>query len=606
MSVRSPDKAGRVLLWVPLLPALIVRVLSLKQYVSGNPFANHLFSDAHNYHQWAAAIASGNPPLEPFYQAPLYPHFLALLLRFPGDHFLPIYMIQLILGVLSVHIVSRLALLFLRPLPSAIAATLFGLLPYSIYFEHKLYPEPLSLVVALLALYMGARDWKSARGSVWAGAAAGLAATARANLIAFGLLLPLSLLRNSPGRSFAYLAAFAMLVLPVTVWNVATGGGLTLVAANGGEVFCHGNNSNALGSMGKIPGFKSEIGSMAKSSIAFASKETGRELNSAGASRYWFARGLRWIARNPAASVRLEIRKAYLIFSSRFTPLSSFYDFEKERFTGDAIPWHLLHYPLWILALAGLLLRRRGGLPIPGAIHLYAAIQFLTLMLFFVSTRYVILLLPVIALYAGAGVEAILYRRRRAGVVAVLVAGLLVAIWADRSPGRERATPYAQLASIRISEGNRTEAIALFAEAARLSPMELIHHQNLAMEREKEGDIAGAREAMEVPIRMGIADGRTLGYYGSLLIAQQEWELAEKYLGEAVNAEPNRLLSRLLLGEVYLRMGKWREAEETLLHARRIAPADPRPLRGLLGLYSGPLNAPERAKELSGILERLK
>ncbi len=597
------NRANFLLAGLPLLPGLLLRFFSLRHYLQENPFSAHLFSDSHNYFQWAASIAAGAPWREPFYQAPLYPHFLALMLKIFGESLFPIYAAQLLLGCLSIYLVSRIALLFLRPPAAAAAALLYGVLPYPIYFEHKILPETLSIPVGLLALFLAVRAGRSAGGRSLAGAAAGLASIARANLIAFMLLLPMPFLRKEPRRVAAYFAAAFLVVLPVTMWNLAAGGGLIPVAANGGEVFSHGNNSNALGSMGKIPGFKAEIGSMSQSSVAFASRELRRDLNAAGASRYWFGRGFRWIARNPGAWCRLEGMKLRLIVSAHFTPLSAFHDFERDRFGTIAGFLRFLHYPLLVLALAGVLARRRAGKPIPGALHLFAAVQFLTPLIFFVSTRYMTPLLPILALYAGAGVEAIFASRRRWAILGAAAAGMVLAVWVDKPVKAVWATPYAQLASIRSNEGKGGEAISLYAEAVRIAPMELLHHQNLAVEQEKAGDIDAACRSIEVPVRMGIADGRTLGFHGSLLIAQEEWEGAELILREAVLVEPTRLLSRLLLGDVYLRTGQWEKAEDTFLWAGKMAPEDPRSWRGLLELYSGPLRSPLRAERIS---EKLK
>ncbi len=579
---------------------------ALRHYVAENPFAQRLFSDSHHYFRWATAIASGEPWREPFYQAPLYPHFLAGVLRLTGGSLLPVYLAQLLLGCAAVYLVGRLARLFLSPLAAAAAATLYGLLPDPIYFEQKLVPEPLALPVALLAVLLAARAGRTGRGWGAAGAAAGLASIAKANLLALVVLYGVGAARAGRTSSARFLLAAVLFVAPVTAWNLLHGGGFIPVAANGGEVFCHGNNRNAGGSMGAIPGLDADIETMARTSVAFASRETGRKLDAAGASRYWFIRGVKWIASDPKAWLRLEGKKARIVFSAHFTPLSAFQEFERRRFGGPPRALRLLYYPLWILALAGVVSRRRADRAVPGALHLYAALVLLTPLVFFACTRYSLLLLPPAAIYALAGAEALVRARRRTLSAGLVLAAVIVLAAIDRPAGRERATPFTQLASIRSSEGKSDEALELYSEALRLAPHERVNYENLAVEMEKRGDLKGARRVIEQELERFPESGNTWGYYGTILTALREWPGAEKALREAIRIEPGRSLSHLLLGRVFAETGRWREAEGEFLRAGSLDDADPRPLRALAGLYTGPLEDGAKARSVMAHLRALE
>ena len=73
-----------LLLGVALL-ALVVRLVYVWQ-ISQAPFFTLRIGDADAYHQWALRIASGDWFGEgAFYQAPLYPYFLAVLYSVLGD-----------------------------------------------------------------------------------------------------------------------------------------------------------------------------------------------------------------------------------------------------------------------------------------------------------------------------------------------------------------------------------------------------------------------------------------------------------------------------------------------------------------------------------------
>src|SRR6185295_10632701 len=75
-----------LLLAVALL-ALVVRLVYIKQ-IANAPFYALRIGDAAAYHQWALQIAGGDwlgRGVGVFYQAPLYPYFLAVVYRAFGD-----------------------------------------------------------------------------------------------------------------------------------------------------------------------------------------------------------------------------------------------------------------------------------------------------------------------------------------------------------------------------------------------------------------------------------------------------------------------------------------------------------------------------------------
>ncbi|MFH1680613.1 MAG: tetratricopeptide repeat protein [Candidatus Eisenbacteria bacterium] len=583
----------RVLLWVlPVAAGFLLRAFSLARYLGGNPFASRLFSDAHHYAEWARLIVAGDAPREAFYQAPFYPYFLSLLFRLFGERLVPVYAAQLLIGTGSIVLVVILARAILPRKAAVAAATAYALHPYPVYFEGKLNPETVSLFLALFALLLASRPRPRTRGWIAAGLLAGVAALARANLLLFGLLFPLVVFRRRRSGALVFIGAFLLVILPVFARNLAAGGGLVPVAANAGEVFAHGNNPSARGSMGRVRGLRADIETLGAESRRVASERLGRPANAGEASAFWFREGFRWIRENPGAYLVLELRKIRLLLSARFTPLGSFFDFETSRFPGVPGSLALLHYPVLLLAALAVV-RSEARRGIPAAVCVFAGVQLFTLLFFFVSTRYLLPLLPVLALLAGAGVA---YGLRGRGVYAALalVFPVLLLALADAQDDRPHATPYAQLASIRSEEGRTEEAVSLFEEALRISPLELRHYQNLAREHETRGDLPAALSVVGRAVRAGISDGRTLGYYGALLSRAGEDAEAERVLREAVRVEPNRARTRFELGLVLEKTGRREEAAEAYREAARLNPDDPDPRRALLRLRDA---APEGWEE---------
>src|SRR6266700_3833284 len=91
-------KALRERYWVILLgvwlAAFGVRLLYLWQ-IRDAPFFDLRIGDAQAYHEWAKRIAAGDWLGQGvFYQAPLYPYFLAIVYRIFGDSILPVRLVQ--------------------------------------------------------------------------------------------------------------------------------------------------------------------------------------------------------------------------------------------------------------------------------------------------------------------------------------------------------------------------------------------------------------------------------------------------------------------------------------------------------------------------------
>ena len=80
------------------LLALVLRLVYIWQ-ISHAPFFDLRLGDAEAYHQWALRIANGDWIGEGvFYQAPLYPYFLAIVYKVFGDGPTMVRFIQAVVG----------------------------------------------------------------------------------------------------------------------------------------------------------------------------------------------------------------------------------------------------------------------------------------------------------------------------------------------------------------------------------------------------------------------------------------------------------------------------------------------------------------------------
>src|SRR5581483_11659697 len=91
----------RSILIVVFAAALLVRLVHVWQ-LRPSPFSSILMGDARGYDEWAQRIAHGDwIGTDVFYQAPLYPYFLAVLYTLFGRHLLLVRIVQAFVGASS-------------------------------------------------------------------------------------------------------------------------------------------------------------------------------------------------------------------------------------------------------------------------------------------------------------------------------------------------------------------------------------------------------------------------------------------------------------------------------------------------------------------------
>ena len=89
------NKKEKIALIVILLLALILRMAHWLD-VREDPFFAQIIMDSEEYDRWAREIADGNwLGSEVFFQAPLYPYFLAVVYTFFGHSLDAVYLIQI-------------------------------------------------------------------------------------------------------------------------------------------------------------------------------------------------------------------------------------------------------------------------------------------------------------------------------------------------------------------------------------------------------------------------------------------------------------------------------------------------------------------------------
>lgn len=614
-----------------LLVALLVRFAHVAD-VRENPFFEHPVVDAAEYNEWARAIAGGDLLSRGkgvFWQAPLYPYFLAGVFASAGRDFLAPRIAQAYMGAAAVALLFALG----RRAGGTRVALVAGLAgafywPW-VYFDAELLPVGLHLALDLLTtwLLLRAADRPGAtRRWAAAGLAAGLACLTRPTSL---LLLPLVLRwivteRASPGgkrRAAVAAAAFALaafaVVGAVTARNAIVGGDRVLIASSGGLNFYLGNNPDYDRTVHIRPG--------ARWTRVLMLAPYGPGVKASERSAAFYRLGLRWIAGHPREAAALYARKALLFLNDHeiLRNQDPYYFRRFSRFLGPPLLGFAAIAPFAVLGVVRADRRHRAQ----RLLALILAGQVAGVLLFFVTARYRMAAVPYLLVFAALGfwhlVDAVRARRARAAAAGFALCGATLALALMPVRGAERSTfsrEAFELGRIAEERGDRAAARRHYQEAARLDPGDPDAYVHLAIVERDLGESGAALRtldrALEAMPDLGIA------HYviGTILEAGGEWSRAaesyraamrfdpaydraealtrlarvllreskvaesERVVREALERDPERFEARLVLAMVHLAAGRIVEAEAEIRASARANPGDPRPARLLAQL----------------------
>jgi len=526
--------------------ALLVRLIHLAQIRSGPTFDVPLVDGA-NYFRTASAIASGDLPggSQAFWQPPLYPYFLALLLRIFGPNMMAIYVVQAAIGALScllVYLLGRRLFDERSGLAASIIMALYGPL---IHFD----AQPLIPVLHIVLLLGGLlfivraagipeaahspdRDWGIA-GLLW-----GLAVVATPNLLlAVPPVAVWSLKRaRRPAALLLFLLGVGLPIAAVTARNLAVSGEAVLISSNGGINFYIGNNPDYDRTIRIRPGGEFE---------RLASEPENLGILGAGArSRYFVGRARDFLAGYPGAALRLYLRKGLDLAAGREIPRNQ----DQYAARGDSsllalLLWrHGVAFPFGLVAPLALAGACAGARPCPSGrslLLLLASSYALSILLFFPTDRYRLPLVPIAALFAGACFGAPPRTWRRPAFLVLLLAGLVLF----------------NLDALRAGESYPEEEALNRAYALRM-----------------QGRLADART--EYRRALAIRPGRIDAYNALASMAAQEgkWAEAADLYRELLDLAPDFVEVHHSLGQAYLALGRKEEARSEWRIAAGLAP----------------------------------
>jgi len=428
--------------------ALTLRLVYLHE-IQDHPLFRTLMGDPAIYFAQARDITQGKlvPNHAYFHSSPMYPFFLALVVKLGGVGLHTIRVVQSAAGTLSVLLVFLLGRLTVGTRAGLFAALLAALYTPFVFFEGEVLEITLVitfLLGSLIFLQLADRDrrvWKVAA----AGALLGLAGLGKPNLLLFAPAgaLWLALHGRTRRERFArshgvrllpavlFFAAAGVVILPATIHNYRAEGDFIPVSSNGGINFFIGNHTNSPGVFQVPPEMRFDLRLASQSA---AEQETGRALSAGEVSSFWFGRTVEQISGNPGRWLTLMGRKFVLFWNRYEIPNHYHLCYVKQFAPVLQLPIGTFGVvaPLGLFGLA-LALKRRKRV---GLLVLFGLTFMASVLPFFVTGRYRLAIVLVLLVGAGFAVES-LWRAacskdwRTLAVAAIAIAVLGVAVGID-------------------------------------------------------------------------------------------------------------------------------------------------------------------------------
>ncbi len=588
----------RLTLIAIFLVALGLRSIVLYERSSGPGFAVPIV-DAGAYDQMARQLLAGEG-VEPrmFWQPIFYPLFLASVYGLSGGSILAVKILQAILGAITCCLTFVLARKLFDQRVGLLAAGLTACYGPLILFEGELLAAGWAAFwsIALVLLFtLAAQRLQPASGSdsrntagfgaataLGLGAVSALAVLARPSFLPFVGIVWLWLLwrlwrqpkldveqdarearRRLAIAAAAGLAGFMMITLPVAFASERVTGHFGFLPGSGGLNSYIGNNPESCETLSVRPGdaWGELIELPARHGIdGYAER-----------NRFFYGRVVQYLRQQPLDFLSGMAEKALRFANSRELPRNiDVYFARGESKLLAALSWKagLFGFPYGLIfpfAILGLVREwRRLGSPLLLFLTLYP----LAIILVFVTARYRVPIIPVLAIPAAVGLlgfaKACAERGRQLAVAAAtLAAGLLLTTlpgpFCEEALNMEADFFYC-LAFAQAERGDPAGAITHYQRALESDPdLEQVHY-NLGLLYADSDDVESAASHYREAVRLDPEFARAHNNLGSVI---QDQGLVEEAIGHytaAIRTDPELLPAQRNLAKALLSAGRSQEA----------------------------------------------
>ena len=543
-----------------------------------------LIVDAFSYNEWAKNIIQNSWLGDKvFYQAPLYPYFIALIYKIFGIKLFAVRIIQVLMGsatCLLYYYISKKIWGVRAGVIASLLATFYNI--YIFYVPLHLKPtlyiflETLCILLLCLCFYE-----KKKRYFIASGVLLGLMVFTRGNTL---LIVPFLLIwvflsynfKTAIRNYLLILAGLLLILFPVIIRNYVVSGDFVITTSQAGSNFYIGNNLKANGSYVPLisghetPEFE---GSDAK---MIAEKELGRELKPSEVSRYWFTKSFDYIKNNKFHYTMLMWKKIKLMFNHYEVPDSEDFYFYRQHSSILRLP--LIPFGIICpLAFLGMLLLIKDYKKY-SLLYVLVIANFVSIIIFYIFSRYRLPIVPLFIIFSSYAInwftKEIMQKKWKTPLVFGIIC-LLFYLFSHIKMNEIESNLAVSHANMGISYkklGDTSNAKLEYEKAIKVDPDCALAHYNLGNIYHEKGLIKDAIKEYKTTIKITPNDIEARYNLGN---ACQEKGLIEDAIKEykmVVKTDPNHVSALNNLGTAYAIKGKLYKA---IAHWKRVLEIDP-------------------------------
>ena len=544
--------------------AVLFRLIYFSEYVNSEIYPISLTSDSGYYYIWGREIAAGDILGNSVFQKwPLYAYLLGFVFKFISSSISIIYAGQLLLGVLNCVLVFLIAKKFFGSGAGFIAGLLSATYGIFIFYEGLLIYSSLSIFLNSLwfLIFLHIKDRLGLARLFWLGIFLGVCTVTQANVILLGFMCVFWVIykeKMRPGVALKNLSFFfagvACILAVVASRNYLVERRFTLLTGNTGLNFFVGNNPQA-GGLFLVPEFLTPTAKgMLDESASIVRLEAGPQVKTKEISEFWFEKTVDFIKDNPIVFTKLTLKKLlYLaspnefIFESEWGYLRDSVGILKFLFTDLT-----LIMPFAFLGFFVNLKRWRS------TIYLYLGIVSfsLSILLFFMQTKFRLVLVPFLIIFASSGIYFLWGKiirektlARKFLFIAIAISLFLLSLW-------WRSTVVKS-----VSIGYGVSSSDYYLSQAGIC--------------KRSGDYKGALEQLKLA-QLSSPDNPILTYaFGDVYLNMGDYHAAEEMFLMDIKGRPLNINAYYQLGRTYNLQEDFKGAEELLKRALNMAPNDP-------------------------------
>lgn len=541
--------------------ALSVRAVYFNDFRNTDAYPILAYSDGYSYFLWGKDIASGDIwGRLAFMKWPLYAYFLGFLFKMFGSNVTLVYALQFILGAVNCLLVYFIAKAIFNRVVAFFAALFCVWYAVFIFYDSLLIYNTLSLFLnSLLFLsFWYIKDFPSKKNLFWLGLLSGICTITQASILIFSILAAGWILwrgRLSVRKLIYSFSCFCLglsiVIGAVILRNYLVERDFVIIAGNTGFNFYSGNSPKADGLFYSPLNIALNQDGMFRDAKVIARAAEGRDLKTSEVSRFWFNKSVVFIKSEPLSYLKLLFRKLKFLFSTR----EFFHEVEYYSIMDKVSIFKIMFMDLRFIlpfAFLGMFLNLRNFRK-TAMLYLALITMSFSIILFFVTTRYRLAMVPFLIIFAASGVFTMGEALRRRSYVRFgwICAALLIVF---------------TLNNYQVFHKNKP------AYSKEAYPDFRYHLRKAIYYNNEKSDYQNAIKEIEIAYNMQPDNHYCLLTYGTIYFNMHDFKMAEEKFKGAISNFPLSVDAYYNLGFLYNIEKRFEEAKKVLRQAAFLDP----------------------------------